>query len=133
MLYLDTSALIKLIRNEPESDALATWLDASAPAPWVSSTLVEVELPRALRRVDEGLLAQVPAIVARVARYEIDDIVRAAAGAYRDPNLRSLHAIHLATATVAFGGRLTAFVSYDRRLVSAAAALHIPTNCPGRE
>ncbi|UGT90704.1 PIN domain-containing protein [Mycobacterium ostraviense] len=56
MLYLDTSALIKLIRREPESDALAEWLDTQVPAAWVSSTLTEVELPRALRRVEPELL-----------------------------------------------------------------------------
>ncbi|MGB9223959.1 PIN domain-containing protein [Mycobacterium sp.] len=45
MLDLDTSALIKLIRREPESDALADWLDTQTAAAWVSSTLIEVELP----------------------------------------------------------------------------------------
>jgi predicted nucleic acid-binding protein len=68
MLYLDTSALVKLIRHEPESDALADWLDAQRPAAWVSSTLIEVELPRALRRVDPPLLSEIPATVPRVAR-----------------------------------------------------------------
>jgi predicted nucleic acid-binding protein len=66
--------------------------------------LIEVELPRALRRTDPTLLADVPATVARVARYEIYDVVRAAAAAYPDPNLRSLDAIHLATARAVFGG-----------------------------
>jgi len=45
MLYLDMSALMKLIRREPESDTLADWLDAQTPARWVSSTLIEVEFP----------------------------------------------------------------------------------------
>ncbi|MBS4730644.1 type II toxin-antitoxin system VapC family toxin [Mycobacterium sp. SM1] len=132
MLYLDTSALMKLIRREPESHALADWLDAHTPAPWVSSTLVEVELPRALRRIAPALLAGVPAIVARVARYEIDELVRAAAAAYPDPALRSLDAIHLATAHAVFGARLRAFVSYDERLLAAAAAAGLPTATPGR-
>ena len=66
MLYLDTSALVKLIRREPESDTLADWLDTHTPAPWVSSVLIEVELPRALHRIEPSLLADVPAIVARV-------------------------------------------------------------------
>ena len=70
MLYRDTSALMKLIRREPESDTLADWLDAQTPALWVSSTLIEVELPRTLRRVEPSLLADVPAIVDRVARYK---------------------------------------------------------------
>jgi predicted nucleic acid-binding protein len=132
MLYLDTSALMKLIRREPESDTLADWLDAETPAPWVSSMLIEVELPRALRRIDPPLLAEIPAIVARVARYEIDEVVRAAAAAYTDPGLRSLDAIHLATGDAVFGSQLTAFVSYDERLLTAAAAVGLQTATPGR-
>jgi hypothetical protein len=46
---------------------------------WVSSTLTEIELPRALGSTDPGLLPDVPGLVARIARYEIDDVVRAAA------------------------------------------------------
>jgi uncharacterized protein len=131
MIYLDTSALVKLIRREPESDALADWLDARPSALWVSSTLVEVELPRALRRTDPALLADVPATVARVARYEIDEVVRAAAAAFPDPNLRSLDAIHLATARGIFGRQLTAFVTYDLRLLAAAEASDLPSASPG--
>jgi predicted nucleic acid-binding protein len=132
MLYLDTSALMKLMRPEPESEALADWLDAQAPAPWVSSTLIEVELPRALRRVEPSLLPSVPPIVARISRYEIDEVVRAAAAAYPDPALRSLDAIHLATGDAVFGTQLTAFVCYDERLLAAAAAVGLPTAAPGR-
>ena len=132
MLYLDTSALVKLVRREPESDTLADWLDAQTPAPWVSSMLIEVELPRALRRVEPSLLADVPAIVARVARYEVDEVVRAVAAAYPDPALRFLDAIHLATGDAVFGSQLTAFVCYDERLLAAATAVGLPTAAPGR-
>jgi predicted nucleic acid-binding protein len=132
MIYLDTSALVELIRREPESDALADWLDARPSTPWVSSMLVEAELPRALRRTEPALLADVPATVARVARYEIDEVVRAAVAAYPDPHhLRSLDAIHLATARSIFGRQLTAFVSYDRRLLAAAATWGLPLDSPG--
>jgi uncharacterized protein len=132
MLYLDTSALVKLVRREPESDTLADWLDAQTPAPWVSSMLIEVELPRTLRRIEPALLADVPAIVARVARYEVDEVVRAVAAAYPDPALRSLDAIHLATGDAVFGSQLTAFVCYDERLLAAAIAVGLPTAAPGR-
>lgn len=130
MIYLDTAALMKLVRREPESDALADWLDAQPERPWVSSALVEVELPRAVRRVEPALLADVPATLARLARYEIDETVRAAAAAYPDSDVRSLDAIHLATAGV-FGRHLTAFVTYDRRLLAAAATAGLPTEHPG--
>lgn len=132
MLYLDTSALVKIIRREPESDGLADWLDAHAPAAWVSSSLVEIELPRALRRIDASLLIDVPSTIARVSRYDIDEVVRTAAAAYPDPNLRSLDAVHLATGHAVFGDRLSAFVTYDVRLLNAAAALGMPAIAPGR-
>jgi predicted nucleic acid-binding protein len=133
MFYLDTSAVVKLIRREPETDALADWLDEHQPTPWVSSTLVEVELARALRRTDSSLLTHVPAMLARIARYDIDDVVRAAAAAFPDPELRSLDAIHLATAAAVFARRLTAFVCYDQRLLSAAIAAGLPPQSPGAE
>ncbi len=97
----------------------------------VSSVLIEVELPRALRRTEPGLLADVPATVARVARYEIDPVVRATAAAYPDPDVRSLDAVHLATARGIFGNRLVAFVTYDLRLLAAAAASGLPIESPG--
>jgi hypothetical protein len=124
MIYLDTAALAKLVRREPETDTLAVWLDERAGLPWVASTLIEVELPRALRRSEPSLLA----VIARVARYET---VRSTASAYPDPTLRSLGAIHLATASGVFGARLTAFVNYDQRLLGAASAAGLPIRSPG--
>ena len=131
MIYLDTAALVKLVRREPETDALADWLDERAGLPWVASTLIEVELPRALRRSEPSLLSKVPAVIARVARYEIDETVRSTAAAYPDPTLRALDAIHLATASGVFGAQLTAFVSYDQRLLAAASAADLPIRSPG--
>ncbi|WP_245645237.1 type II toxin-antitoxin system VapC family toxin [Pseudonocardia acaciae] len=130
LIYLDTAALVKLVRREPESDALADWLDTRADAMLVSSTLAEVELPRALRRTEPELLGDVPALLSRVARYEIDDLVRSTAAAYPERTLRSLDAIHLATARAVFGGRLSAFVTYDRRLRGCAETLGLPVRSP---
>ncbi|MGH3752623.1 MAG: type II toxin-antitoxin system VapC family toxin [Pseudonocardiaceae bacterium] len=131
MIYLDTAALVKLIRREPESDALADWLDARAPTTLVTSALAEVELPRALRRTEPELVAAAPAVLERTARYEIDELVRMTAAGYASPDLRSLDAIHLATAHAVFGGQLTSFVSYDKRLLGAAEALGLPVASPG--
>lgn len=130
MIYLDTAALVKLVRREAESDALVDWLHARQDDMLVSSALVEVELPRALRRTEPALVAEVPALLARVARYEVDELVRASAAAFPEPELRSLDAIHLATAHAVFGGRLAAFVSYDRRLLTSASALGLPVEHP---
>ncbi|MGH3512156.1 MAG: type II toxin-antitoxin system VapC family toxin [Pseudonocardiaceae bacterium] len=131
MIYLDTAALLKLIRREPESDTLADWLDARASSTPVTSVLAEIELPRALRRTEPDLVSSVPALFARIARYEIDELVRTTAAGYSAPDLRSLDAIHLATAHAVFGGQLASFVSYDERLLGAAEALGLPVASPG--
>jgi uncharacterized protein len=65
MIYLDTAALVKLLRREPECDALVDWLDDRADTLLVTSTLSEVGLPRALRRIDPTLLAGAPALLER--------------------------------------------------------------------
>lgn len=60
----------------------------------------------------------------------IDDPVVAAAAAFTDPMLRSLDAIHLASA-MRLAPDLTAFVTYDKRLAAAAANFHLPVVIPG--
>ncbi len=130
MIYLDSAALVKLIRFESATQELTDWLNARAQAPLLSSALAEVEVPRALRRVAPDALPAVAQTFARLYRVEIDAAIRADAGALADPDLRSLDAIHLATAR-AMGAELEAFVSYDRRLLRAGEALGLPTASPG--
>ncbi|MGH3734870.1 MAG: type II toxin-antitoxin system VapC family toxin [Micromonosporaceae bacterium] len=131
MIYLDTTAIIKLVRREPESDALGDWLDDRLHELLLTSALAEVEVPRGLRRSEPALLQSVPPVMARLAICDIDEVVRATAAGYADPLLRSLDAVHLATAQV-FGGRdLAALVTYDKRLLAAADALGVPTAAPG--
>ena len=133
MIYLDTSALVKLVRVERESTELADWLDDRTELRWITSTLTEVELPRALIRAGQpAALAAVPAVLARLDRFEMDSVIRATAAAFQDPALRSLDAIHLATADVAASvATLAAFVTYDSRLSAAARDLNLPTAAPG--
>ena len=132
MIYLDTSALVKLIRIEVESEALADWLDERTETRWITSALAEVELPRAIRAVAPQGLSAVPSVLARLDRFEIDQVIRATAAAYPDPALRSLDAIHLATAQIAAStAPLTAMVAYDSRLSDAARALGITIVTPG--
>ena len=133
MIYLDTSALVKLIRIETESEALADWLDERTETRWITSALAEVELPRAIRAVAPKGLSAIPSVLARLDRFEIDQVIRATAAAYPDPALRSLDAIHLATAQIAAStAPLTAMVAYDSRLSDAARALGITIVTPGR-
>jgi uncharacterized protein len=129
VIYLDAAAVVKLVRVEPESARLEVWLEARRAMPLVSSTLVEVEVPRALRRRDPAALTGVPATLAKVYRLDIDDTVRATAAAFGDRLLRSLDAIHLATALLV-RSELEAFVTYDQRLLAAAGQIGLPTASP---
>lgn len=133
MIYLDTSALVKLIRSETESDQLGDWLDDHTEIPWITSSLAEAELPRAIRSAAPEGLPAVPSILARLDRFEIDAVIRATAATYQEPSLRSLDAIHLATAQVASSAApLTALITYDTRLAEAAEALGMTVVAPGK-
>ena len=99
----------------------------------MTSALAEVELPRAIRAVAPEGLSAVPSVLARLDRFEIDPVIRSTAAAYVDSVLRSLDAIHLATAqTAASMAPLTALVTYDSRLREAADALGLATAAPGK-
>jgi predicted nucleic acid-binding protein len=136
VIYLDSAAVVKLVRQEANSADLASWLHAHKDVPLVSSALVEVEVPRALRRFAPQALVGVPAAVGRLFRLEIDGTIRATAAAYAEPTLRSLDSIHLATAQILThesGTPLLAFVTYDKRLLECARAAGFPTASPGQD
>lgn len=119
-VYLDLSAAAKLIVEEPESDALAGYLDglAAEDAP-VSSALLETELRRVAVRLETPQPA-VSEILARVALFEPDRSLFYQAGLLPGTSLRNLDALHLATAL-----RLDAalLVDYDLRLLESARGL----------
>ncbi len=134
MIYLDSAAVIKLIREEDETPELVDYLNARGDERLVASALIEVEVPRALRRSEPAVLGSVAATIARIDRVEIDSAVRATAAAYTDPHLGPLDAIHLATADhlLASGKRLSAFVTYDKRLANHAGELGVVIAAPGQ-
>jgi uncharacterized protein len=130
MIYIDTCALLKLAHREAESSALRSWLLARPDGEArVSSALTDIEAARALRRVDPGALPGIPGLLASLDLFEIDQAVRSRAAAYTDPHLRSLDAIHLATAEE-LRGELAAFVTYDKRLMTAALGIGLPVTAP---
>ena len=133
MIYLDSSAVVKMIRPELESRALVEWLNEQDEAT-VTSVLAEVEVPRALRRSGPTYLATMPGVLAAISRVDLDASVRATAAAYVTDTLRSLGAIHVATAEVlvASGKTVSAFVTYDRRQAAAVAAAGITVQAPGQ-
>ena len=134
MIYLDSAAIVKLAHPEAESANLQIWLSERAALTRVTSALADVEVPRAILRHAPDSLPNVPVVLSTIARFEIDLAVRALAASYTNPLLRSLDAIHLATAQVIaaeLGEPLAAFVSYDTRLLAVAKSAGLATASPG--
>lgn len=130
MIYLDSSALLKLLHQEAESLALGAWLSERSASPIVSSALAKVEVIRACRRVDADAL---PAATALLAGLDIIPMTAAVIDEAADVGgtmLRSLDAIHLASA-LSIRTSLSAFVAYDLRLGDAAAAAGLELAMPG--
>lgn len=129
LFYVDTSAVIKLLVEESHSKAFASFYDTHADAEWVSSALLRIEVTRAVIRVMPALLPDARDLLLAFSSITIDDDV--AQGAMNEPDraLRSLDAIHLATARL-LGPDLDAVVSYDDRLLKAAADAGMPVTSP---
>ncbi len=128
MIYLDTSAALKLVVPEAETSALELWIAERAGLPRVSSRLLRIEMTRAVSRNAPHRMARAQVVLAAVALLSIDDITPTAE-MIGDPALRSLDAIHLATAH-AVRSDLTAFVCYDKRLSDSAQAIGLPVHSP---
>lgn len=125
--YLDASAFVKLVLPEPESAALDAALEAW---PRVSSSaLLEVEGPRAARRTNPLAYDAARALIGGMELVEIDADIRRAAAGLDDPGLRSLDAIHLATA-LSLGERCGTVFAYDERLIAAARAHGLSVTVP---
>jgi predicted nucleic acid-binding protein len=126
VLYLDTSASVKLLLAEDESDALADFL-GSADEPLVTSRVGIVELRRIGRR-GSASSDRADALAASFAVIELDSSVERIAISL-DASLRSLDAVHLASA-IALGESLRGFVCYDARLAAAAGDLGLHIAAP---
>ena len=114
LYYADTSAVIKLLVEESHSKTFAAFYDAHADAEWVSSALLRIELTRAVTRAMPALLPDARDLLLAFSFVAIDDDIVEAAMNEPDRGLRSLDAIHLATARI-LGEDLDALVSYDDR------------------
>lgn len=133
-LYLDASALIKLIVPERSSDALA---ELVAGRPVLSAEIAVTELIRATNRVAreapeaaELLRSRLDSALSAVTFLQVDRATCELAGRLDDPHLRALDAIHVACA-VAVGDDVEAFVTYDRRQGHAARATGFEVLAPG--
>lgn len=125
--YVDSSALVKLAIEEPESGALRAHLRRRRAL--VSSALARTEVLRALLLEGEEGMARGRAVLNRIELIRVNARVLDAAGSLQPPRMRSLDAIHLATAR-ALGSDLSHIVSYDDRMTEAARGLGLRTASP---
>lgn len=125
--YLDSSAIVKLVVAEPESAALRRYLRRRRPL--LSSALVRAEVSRALLPLGEPAVRRGQELLARLELIRISDRVLAAAGSLLPAGLRTLDAIHLATAQQ-LGGDLSRLITYDQRMHASAAAIGCPVAAP---
>lgn len=126
--YLDTSALVKLVVAEPETEALRAWLTESDRDP-VTADLARTELMRAVRRAAPDRVVQARAVLDSITITVVTTALFDQAGRLDPPELRSLDAIHLAAA-LDLGDDLDSLVSYDDRLGAAAQLNGIPVTAP---
>lgn len=125
--YLDTSAAVKLVVKEAETVALRRWLRPLDEL--VSSDLTRTELLRVIRLYAPDRLGAARAVLDALHLVAITPQVCERAGLLEPTHLRSLDAIHLATA-LQLGDDLDGFVTYDQRLTAAAADNAVTTVAP---
>jgi hypothetical protein len=124
IVYVDASAVAKLCLDEPESTAIERRVRGCR---LISSTIVEVEVTRATSRVvPDDVCGPILSVVGLLA---VDRAILLAAGRVPPPQLRTLDAIHLASA-LQLGSDLEAFVTYDRQLADAATGAGLPVESP---
>lgn len=139
MLYFDTSAILKVIRTEPETFALRGYLRDRADQTHVSSALVRAEVARTVIRAadadgspDPQLATAAQRAVRQLMLWRVSDEVLRATWDIPGRHLRALDAIHVATALrINEQLPLTAFVTYDKRQADAVQAAGLVVASPG--
>ena len=127
MVYLDSSALVKLVVAEPESPALHRYLRRHPVR--VSCALARVEVVRAVRPHGAPAMTKARQLLRRLDLIQLDDELLDAAATLDGVVLRSLDAIHLAAART-LGDELTAVVTYDDRMTTAAGLAGLVVDAP---
>lgn len=129
-LYLDASAIVKLVRQEAESDALRAFLALHRDDGRVTSALARVEVVRALSAGGPSAIAHARRQIDRLDQIALDRLLLdEAATLHPGSTLRSLDSIHLASARL-IGGDLRVVVTYDRRMAEAATELGLVVEAP---
>lgn len=128
LLYLDASALVKLVVEEPESVALAAHVDGGSALATSRISLVEVPRATAIANPTAAVRFETDRLLASCVLVDITDALLRTAAALASASLRTLDAIHLATALRVEPDEL---IAYDRRLLAAAAEQGLATAQPG--
>jgi predicted nucleic acid-binding protein len=130
-LYLDSSALVKLVQQEAQSAALRQYLRRHRSDGRVTSALARVEVVRAVSGGGVPAISHARRTLARVDQINLDrSLLDEAATLAPSTMLRPLDAIHLASARL-LGSDLRAVVTYDERMVAVASVLRLPVESPG--
>lgn len=117
--YIDSSAIVKLIAREPESAALGRFIRRRTPL--VASALARTEVSRAVLGLGEPFRKRTGDVLSRIDLVRINNRVLHDAGSLEPVTLRSLDAIHLATAAL-FEATLSGLITYDNTMAAAALA-----------
>ena len=125
--YLDSSAIVKLAVREPESTALRRYLRSKRPL--VTSALARTEVARAMLPLGPAAVARGEEVLRRLEVVRVNDEILKTAGSMLPVELRSLDAIHLATA-VSIGADLARVCTYGDRMISSAKALGLTIVAP---
>lgn len=126
--YMDTSALVKLVVSEPESEALRTWIRETEPL-LVSSDLTRTELLRVTRRASPENVLAARCVLSALHLMTLSTSTFEAAGQLDPTILRTPDAVHLAAA-LELGDDLSGVVTYDERLAESARHHGIPVLAP---
>ncbi len=116
---VDSSAIVKLIVNEPKSQSFSTWLKNCKHDLFVSE-IAHTEVARAIARIDANLQGQLKNVLERFGTIRVSSQILTIAGVLTPTNLRTLDAIHLASCLI-LGDDLKGFVTYDSAQADAAS------------
>lgn len=125
--YLDSSAIVKLVVREPESAGLRQYLRRRVPL--VSSALARAEVARAVLSLGDPFARRATEVLTRLELVRVSDRILDDAGKLLPADVRSLDAIHLATARI-FGASLRQLITYDSRTAAAARGLRLRVASP---
>ena len=127
MVYLDSSALVKLVVRESESAALQRELRGEPER--ASCALARVEVVRAVRPHGAAAVTRARGLLRRLDLVQLDEELLDLAALLDGGVLRSLDTIHLAAAQL-LGDDLTRVITYDQRMTTAAEALGVTVTAP---